>query len=197
MKVIEDSHSSELSHLEARIGDLERDLGKSASSLLKEKRTQKAKSSEVRHLQRQIQNEEGSKSRDVAVADDASRAEFRACLTKIASSLDSLMDVHLRDLALASIEGGVREVRLFMGEEVPSPQATEAKLTALKEKLVAIGGDCDSIFAGLKSECALLPCPDEPKGQGLAVERSGDDAVPGSNEMRSEGECDVPALGDD
>ncbi|KAF2620997.1 hypothetical protein F2Q68_00039401 [Brassica cretica] len=42
-------------------GDLERDLGKTASSLLKEKKARKAESSEVRRLQRQIENDAGLK----------------------------------------------------------------------------------------------------------------------------------------
>ena len=50
LKAIEGSHSTKVSKLEAEIGELERDLGKMASSLLKEKKARKAKSSEVRRL---------------------------------------------------------------------------------------------------------------------------------------------------
>ncbi|KAF3585099.1 hypothetical protein F2Q69_00028919 [Brassica cretica] len=42
-KAIEDSQSAKVSKLEAEIGELERDLGKTASSLLKEKKARKAK----------------------------------------------------------------------------------------------------------------------------------------------------------
>ncbi|KAJ4876413.1 Uncharacterized protein Rs2_41431 [Raphanus sativus] len=45
----------ETSTLEARISDLERDLGKTVSSLLKAKEEKKSKSSEVRRLKRRIQ----------------------------------------------------------------------------------------------------------------------------------------------
>ena len=38
LKAVEDSHSAKVSKLEVQIGELERDLGKTASSLLKEKR---------------------------------------------------------------------------------------------------------------------------------------------------------------
>ena len=54
LTAVKDSHSVKVSKLEVAIGELERDLGKTASSLLKEKKARKAKSSEVRRLQRQI-----------------------------------------------------------------------------------------------------------------------------------------------
>ncbi|KAF2610652.1 hypothetical protein F2Q70_00012177 [Brassica cretica] len=47
LKAVKDSHSLKVSKLEVSIGELERDLGKTASSLLKEKKARKAKSSEV------------------------------------------------------------------------------------------------------------------------------------------------------
>ncbi|KAF2551318.1 hypothetical protein F2Q68_00034196 [Brassica cretica] len=46
LKAMEGSHSAKVSKLEAEIGELERDLGKTASSLLTEKKARKAKSSE-------------------------------------------------------------------------------------------------------------------------------------------------------
>ena len=52
LTAVKDSHSAKVSKLEVEIGELERDLGKKASSLLKEKKAKKAKSSEVRRLQR-------------------------------------------------------------------------------------------------------------------------------------------------
>ncbi|KAF3564070.1 hypothetical protein DY000_02015768 [Brassica cretica] len=51
---IKDTHSAEVSWLEAQIGGLERDLGKTASSQLKEKQARKAKSSEICRLQKKI-----------------------------------------------------------------------------------------------------------------------------------------------
>ncbi|CAN7066005.1 unnamed protein product, partial [Brassica rapa subsp. trilocularis] len=56
LKVIEDAHSAEVSQFEARISDLERDLGKTASSLLKAKDAKKAKALELRRLQRKIKS---------------------------------------------------------------------------------------------------------------------------------------------
>ncbi|WZZ20698.1 hypothetical protein YC2023_122085 [Brassica napus] len=44
---VEDSHSAKVAKLEVAIGELERELGKTASSLLKEKKARKAKSSEA------------------------------------------------------------------------------------------------------------------------------------------------------
>lgn len=55
MKVIEGADSLEVSQMETRIAELERDLGKTASCLLKAKQVRKTKSSEVCRFQRQIQ----------------------------------------------------------------------------------------------------------------------------------------------
>ncbi|KAF3493217.1 hypothetical protein DY000_02053032 [Brassica cretica] len=52
LKSIKDSHFAKVSKLEVQIGELERDLGKTASSLLKEKKARKTKYSKVRQLQR-------------------------------------------------------------------------------------------------------------------------------------------------
>ncbi|KAF3522698.1 hypothetical protein F2Q69_00046074 [Brassica cretica] len=48
LTAVKDSHSVKVSKLEVVIGELKRDLGKTASSLLKEKKTRMAKSSEAR-----------------------------------------------------------------------------------------------------------------------------------------------------
>ncbi|KAF3540753.1 hypothetical protein F2Q69_00024082 [Brassica cretica] len=48
LTAVKDSHSAKVSKLEVAIGELERDLGKMASSQLKEKKARKAKSSEAR-----------------------------------------------------------------------------------------------------------------------------------------------------
>ncbi|KAF3536928.1 hypothetical protein F2Q69_00022654 [Brassica cretica] len=50
LTAVKDSHSVKVSKLDVAIGELERDLGKTASSQLKEKKARKAKSSEVRRL---------------------------------------------------------------------------------------------------------------------------------------------------
>ena len=65
LTAVKDSHSVKVSKLEVAIGELERDLGKTASSLLKDKKARKAKSSEVRRLQRQIEGDAGLASRGI------------------------------------------------------------------------------------------------------------------------------------
>ena len=76
LTTIKDSHSVKVSKLEVAIGELERDLGKTASSLLKEKKAKKAKSLEVRRLQRQIEDDAGLASRGIREAKDALCSEF-------------------------------------------------------------------------------------------------------------------------
>ncbi|KAF3592621.1 hypothetical protein DY000_02022793 [Brassica cretica] len=105
LTAVKDSHSVKVSKLEVAIGELERDLGKTASSLLKEKKARKAKSSKVRRLQRQIEGDAGLASRGIREATDALRSEFQARLAKISAFLGSLECIRNRDLALATIEG--------------------------------------------------------------------------------------------
>ena len=80
LTAVKDSHSVKVSKIEVTIGELERDLGKTASSLLKEKKARKAKSSEVRRLQRQIGGDAGLASRGIREAKDALRSVFQARL---------------------------------------------------------------------------------------------------------------------
>ncbi|KAF3565894.1 hypothetical protein DY000_02014565 [Brassica cretica] len=76
-------------------GELDRDLGKTASSLLKEKNARKAKSSEAR-------------------------------LAKISAFLGSLECIRSRDLALATIEGGIAVVQSFQKDpEGKDPEVGE------------------------------------------------------------------------
>ncbi|KAF2534510.1 hypothetical protein F2Q70_00029342 [Brassica cretica] len=116
LKALEDSHSAKVSKLEVQIGELERDLEKMASSLLKEKKAKKTKSSEVRRLQRHIKSGEGSASRAVEEAKDALRVEFQTRLVKILDFLGSLECIRSRDLALATIDGGMAVVQALQGE---------------------------------------------------------------------------------
>ncbi|CAN6871966.1 unnamed protein product, partial [Brassica oleracea] len=69
-----------------------------------EKKARKAKSSEVRRLQRQIESDAGLARRGIQEAMDALPAEFQARLAKISASLGSLECIRSRDLALATIE---------------------------------------------------------------------------------------------
>ncbi|KAF3600023.1 hypothetical protein F2Q69_00036220 [Brassica cretica] len=123
LTAVKDSHSAKVSKLEVAIGELERDLGKRASSLLKEK---KAKSSEVHRLQSQIESDAGLARRGIQEATDALRAEFQARLAKISASLGSLECIQSRDLALATIEGGMAVVWSFQSETPPTLEAEES-----------------------------------------------------------------------
>ncbi|KAF3543832.1 hypothetical protein DY000_02007582 [Brassica cretica] len=164
-----DTHSAEVSQLEAQIGGLGRDLGKTVSSLLKEKQARKAKSSEVRHLQNQIQSGGGSKSSDAEMAADVLRAEFQTRLAKIAVFLDSLVTIHDRDLALANVD--------------------EARLLVCKEELATVDGDFGLFLTAAKLEFGSFPCPGEPEGQDPAVGEDEGGAVPSLDEVVVEGEA--------
>ncbi|KAF3571038.1 hypothetical protein F2Q69_00058915 [Brassica cretica] len=170
LKVIEDAHSLEAARFESRIGELERDLGKTASSFLKAKVAKTAKSSELRRLKRKVKSGAESSICAIREAKEAMRAEFQTHLATIADSLDSSAAIHVRDLALACVEGGTNEV----GEAPLSPQAEEATLP---------------------SECILPSCPGEPEGQYLVAEDSG-----GSTTLNPEGatgEGEAPRAEDD
>ena len=107
LKALEDSHSAKVSKLEVQIGERESDFGKAASSLLKEKKAKKTKFSKVRRLQRQIESGDGSASHAVEEAKDALCVEFQTRLAKILDFLGSLECIRRRDLALATIDGGM------------------------------------------------------------------------------------------
>ncbi|KAF3519929.1 hypothetical protein DY000_02059988 [Brassica cretica] len=165
LKVIEDSHSAKVSKLEVQIGELERDLGKTASSLLKEKKARKTKSSEVRRLQRQIESGEGSANCGIEEAKDALRVEFETRLAKISDFLGSLEGIRSRDLALETIDGG-----MAVGD------------------LAAVDGSFDLVLADLKSECFLPTCSEDSEGQDPVVWENGGGAAPSLDEVMGEGE---------
>ncbi|KAF2613603.1 hypothetical protein F2Q70_00011526 [Brassica cretica] len=186
LKAIEGSHSAKVFKLEAEIGELERDLGKTASSLLKEKKARKAKSSEVRQLQRQIESGEGSTSRGIEEAKEALRVEFQARLMKISDFLGSLECIRGRDLALATVEGGMAVVRALQSETPPSLEAEEARLSDCKGDLAAVDGDFDLVLADLKSACLLPTCLEDPEGKDPVVGENGGDAAPSLDEVMDE-----------
>ncbi|KAF3577805.1 hypothetical protein DY000_02030245 [Brassica cretica] len=179
LTAVKDSHSVKVSKLEVAIGELERDLGKTASSLLKEKKVRKAKSSEVRRLQRQIDGDAGLASRGIREATDVLRSEFQARLAKISAFLGSLECIRNRDLALATIEGGVAVVQSFQSETPPTLEAEDARLSGCKGDLAVVDGDFDLILAYLKSACFLPTCSEGPEGKDLMLGESGGDAAPG------------------
>ncbi|KAF2582849.1 hypothetical protein F2Q68_00004236 [Brassica cretica] len=186
LTAVKDSHSAKVSKLEVAIGELERDLGKTASSLLKEKKARKAKSSEVRRLQRQIESDAGLARRGIQEATDALRAEFQARLAKISASLGSLECIRSRDLALATIEGGMAVVRSFQSETPPTLEAEEARLSGCKGDMAAENGDFGLVLADLKSACFLPTCSEDPEGKDPMVGENGGGAAPGSDEAAGE-----------
>ncbi|XP_048632889.1 uncharacterized protein LOC125607133 [Brassica napus] len=188
MKAVEDSHFAKVSKLEVPIGELERDHGKTASSLIKEKMARKTKSSEVRRLQRHIENGEESTNRRVEEAKGALRVEFQARLTRIADFLSSLECVFSRDLVLLNINGGMAMVQALKGETPSSLQAEEARLSADKEDLAVVDRSFELILADLKSECILPTSSEVPEGQDPLVGEGGDGAAPSLDEATGEGE---------
>uniref|UniRef100_M4EV73 Uncharacterized protein n=1 Tax=Brassica campestris TaxID=3711 RepID=M4EV73_BRACM len=162
LTAVKDSHSAKVSKLEVEIGELERNLGKTTGSLLKEKKARKAKYLEVRRLQRQIEGDAGSASRGIREATNALRSEFQARLAKISAFLGSLECIRSRDLALATIEGGMTVVRAFQSETPSSFEAEETRVADCKGDLAAVDGDFDLVLADLKSACFLPTCSVDP-----------------------------------
>nr|VDD03862.1 unnamed protein product [Brassica oleracea] len=186
LTAVKDSHSVKVSKLEVAIGELERDLGKMVSSLLKEKKSRKAKSSEVRRLQRQIEGDAELASRGIREAKDALCSEFQGHLAKISAFLGSLEYIRNRDLALATIEGGMAVVQSFQSETPPSLEAEEARLSGCKGDLAVVDGDFDLILADLKSACFLPTCSEGPEGRDPVLGEGGGDAAPGLDEATGE-----------
>ncbi|KAF3572261.1 hypothetical protein F2Q69_00058579 [Brassica cretica] len=153
------------------------------ASLLKEKKARKAKSSEVRCLQRQIEDDAGLASRGIREAKDALRSEFQARLAKISAFLGSLECIRNRDLALATIEGGMAVVQSFQSETPPTLEAEEARLSGCKGDLAVVDGDFDLILADLKSACFLPTCSEGPEGEDPVL---GGEAAPGLDEATGE-----------
>ncbi|KAF2605948.1 hypothetical protein F2Q68_00044142 [Brassica cretica] len=188
LNAIKDFHSATVSKLEVQIGELGRDLGKTASSLLKEKKARKTKSSEAHRLQCQIESGEGSASRGIEEAKDALRAELQIRLGKISDLLGSFECIHSRDLALATVEGGMAVVRAFKSETPPFLQAEETRLSDCKGALAAVDGDFDLVLADLKSACFLPTCSEDPEGKDPVVGENRGDTGPSLDEAMGEEE---------
>ncbi|KAL0712736.1 hypothetical protein Bca4012_019714 [Brassica carinata] len=193
LQTVEDTHAAQTSQLEVRISDLERDLGKTASSLLKVKKEKRSKSSEVRRLQEKIQTHEEMNARRSSEVADA-RNEFFGRLTRMATLFESLIAIRKRDLALAGIEGSLSELELLRGNEAPSLDLEEARLSSCKGGWAATDGDFDSILAGLHAECTLALTSEDCEagvdeaGSGDATEGGDGEAIP----IASEDEGDAP-----
>ncbi|KAF2543664.1 hypothetical protein F2Q68_00031927 [Brassica cretica] len=100
---------------------------------------------------------------------------------------DSLMAVHQKDLALASVEGSLNEIHLLKGDMVPTLDSEETRLLSRKEELKASDGDFDSILSQLQFECTLTPCSGETEGHGPVAEEGGDVASGRGNDEAAEG----------
>ncbi|KAF2561461.1 hypothetical protein F2Q70_00016580 [Brassica cretica] len=134
LKAIEVSHSAKVSKLEAEIGELERDLGKTASSLLKEKKSRKAKSSEARlaKISSFLGSLECIRSRDLALAAvEGGMAVVRALQSETPPSLQA-EETRLSDCkgALAAVDGDFDLVLAYLKSAcfllVSKPVTTES-----------------------------------------------------------------------
>uniref|UniRef100_A0A0D2ZTT5 Uncharacterized protein n=1 Tax=Brassica oleracea var. oleracea TaxID=109376 RepID=A0A0D2ZTT5_BRAOL len=103
------SHSVKVSKLEVAIGELERDLRKTASSLLNEKKARKAKSSDAKKA-----------SRGIREAKDAFCSEFQARLAKISAFLGHVVDGDF-DLILADLKSACFLLTCSEGPEGKDP----------------------------------------------------------------------------
>ena len=81
-------------------------------------------------------------------------------MAKISGSLGSLECIRSRDLALATVDGGMAVVQALQGE-TPS----------------------------IKSECFLPTCSEDPKGQDLVVGENRGDAAPRLDEVMGDEEA--------
>ncbi|KAG5414872.1 hypothetical protein IGI04_002439 [Brassica rapa subsp. trilocularis] len=186
LTAFKDSHSAKVSKLEAEIGEFERDLGKTAISLFKEKKTKKAKTLEVRRLQCHIEGDVGLASCRIREATYALRSKFQARLAKISAFLCSFECIRSRDSALATIEGWMAVVRAFQSETPSSLEAEETRLSDGKGDLVVVDGDFDLVLADLKSACFLPTCSEDLKGKDPVVGENGGDAAQGLDKAMGE-----------
>ena len=74
-------------------------------------------------------------------------------MAKISNFLGSLECIRSRDLALASVEGGMAVVRALQSETPPSLQPEETRSSDRKGDLAVVDGDFDLVLADLKSAC--------------------------------------------
>ncbi|KAF3525654.1 hypothetical protein F2Q69_00050705 [Brassica cretica] len=158
LTAVKDSHSVKVSKLEVAIGELERYLEKTARLA----------------------------SRGIREAKDALCSEFQARLAKISAFLGSLECIQNRNLALATIEGGMAVVQSFQSETPPTLEAEEARLSGCKGDLAVVDGDFDLVLADLKSACFLPTCSESPEGKDPVLGEGGGDAAPVLDEATGE-----------
>ncbi|KAJ4906222.1 Uncharacterized protein Rs2_09880 [Raphanus sativus] len=155
--------TAKVSRLEGQVGELERDLGKTVSALIKEKKTRKAKALEVRRLQRLIENSEDLSRRSADDAMGALRAGFQSRLAGFAEILNSLEIVYRRDLISASIDGGMA--------------SEEDSLSVRRAELGSVDRDFKLLLSDLRSECVMERYAEDSEKPGSATGEDGDDAA--------------------
>ncbi|KAJ4910424.1 Uncharacterized protein Rs2_05045 [Raphanus sativus] len=145
-----------VSRLEGQVGELERDLGKTASALIKEKKTRKAKASEVRRLQHQIETSEDLMCRS---ADDA------------------MSVLRAGDLISASIDGGMAIIHALKDDPSSSLQSEEDSLSARRSELGSVDRTFELLLSDLRSECVLERSAEDAEKPGSGTGEDGDDAA--------------------
>ncbi|KAJ4875973.1 Uncharacterized protein Rs2_40991 [Raphanus sativus] len=177
MTALTDSYTAKVSRLEGQVGEVERDLGKTASALIKEKKTRKAKASEVRRLQHQIEANEGLMRRSADDAMSALRARFQSRFAGFAEILSSLELVYRRDLISASIDGGMAIIHALKDDPSSSLQSEEDSLSARRSELGSLDRTFELLLSDLRSECVLEQCAEDAEKPGSATGEDGDDAA--------------------
>ncbi|KAJ4910323.1 Uncharacterized protein Rs2_04944 [Raphanus sativus] len=178
MTALTDSWTAKVSRLEGQVGELERDLVKTASALIKEKKTRKAKASEVRRLQRQIETSEELTHRSADDAMSALRAGFQSRLAGFAEIMGSLELVYSRNLISASIDGGMAVVRALKDDPSSSLQFEEDSLSARRSELGSVDRNFELLLSDLQSECVMERSAEDTEKPGSATGEDGDDAAP-------------------
>ncbi|KAJ4901884.1 Uncharacterized protein Rs2_15835 [Raphanus sativus] len=177
MTALKDSCTAKVSRLEGQVGELERDLGKTASALIKEKKTRKAKASEVRRLQHQIETSEGLMRRSADDAMSALRAGFQSRLAGFAEILGSLELVYRRDLISASIDGGMAIIHALKDDPSSSLQSEEDSLSARRFELGSSDRTFELLLSDLRSECVPERSAEDAENPGSATGEDGDEAA--------------------
>ncbi|KAJ4881483.1 Uncharacterized protein Rs2_38538 [Raphanus sativus] len=175
MTALTDSCTAKVSRLEGQVGELERDLEKTASALIKEKKTRKAKASEVRRLQHQIETREGLMRRSADDAMTALRAGFQSRLAGFAEILSSLELVYRRDLISASIGGGMAVIHALKDDPSLSLQSEEDSLSARRSELGSVDRTFELLLSDLRSECVLERSAEDAEKPGSVTGEDGDE----------------------
>ncbi|KAJ4885687.1 Uncharacterized protein Rs2_35780 [Raphanus sativus] len=177
MTALTDSCTAKVSRLEGQVSEVERDLGKTASALIKEKKTRKAKASEVGRLQHQIETSEGLMRRSADDTMSALRAGFQSRLAGFAEILGSLELVYRKDLISASIDGGMAIIHALKDDPSSSLQSEEDSLSARRFELGSSDRTFELLLSDLRSECVPERSAEDAEKPGSATGEDGDEAA--------------------